>query len=116
MVERPTPPQTFLHLPVTRRPSLVTALMRLDQYLRASRLVLRRTVAQELCAAGAVVVNGTPARSSRAVHPDDRIAINRRGRILTVRVISVPDTKQVSRADASTLYEVLEDTKLNDEV
>jgi ribosomal 50S subunit-recycling heat shock protein len=90
-------------------------LMRLDQYLRASRLVLRRTVAQELCEAGAVAVNGTPARSSRAVHPGDRIAIRRRERILTVRVSSVPDTKQVSRADASTLYEILEDTKLSDE-
>ncbi|MBC7930153.1 MAG: RNA-binding S4 domain-containing protein, partial [Rubrivivax sp.] len=66
--------------------------MRLDQYLRASRLVLRRTVAQELCDAGAVSVNGTPARSSRAVHPGDRIAIRRRERVLTVRVSSVPDT------------------------
>ncbi len=89
--------------------------MRLDQYLRASRLVLRRTVAQELCDAGAVGVNGTPARSSRAVHPGDRIAIRRRERVLNVRVNTVPDTKQVSRADASTLYEVIEDTKLNDE-
>jgi ribosomal 50S subunit-recycling heat shock protein len=89
--------------------------MRLDQYLRASRLVLRRTVAQELCDAGAVAVNGTPARSSRTVRPGDSIAIRRRERVLTVRVLLVPDTKQVSRADAPTLYEILEDTKLNDE-
>jgi ribosomal 50S subunit-recycling heat shock protein len=85
--------------------------MRLDQYLRASRLVLRRTVAQELCEAGAVSVNDVPARSSRAVHPGDRIAIRRRERVLTVRVNSVPDTKQISRADAPTLYEILDDTR-----
>jgi ribosomal 50S subunit-recycling heat shock protein len=99
----------FFHLPFTIYHSPITS-MRLDQYLRASRLVLRRTVAQELCDAGAVSVNGAPARSSRAVHPGDCIAIRRRERVLTVRVNAVPDTKQVSRADAPTLYEVLENT------
>ena len=89
--------------------------MRLDQYLRASRLVLRRTVAQELCDAGAVAVNGTSARSSRTVRPGDHISIRRRDRVLTVRVNAVPDTKQVSRADAPTLYEIIEDARLNDE-
>jgi ribosomal 50S subunit-recycling heat shock protein len=49
--------------------------MRLDQFLRASRLVLRRTVAQELCEAGAVFVNGTPARSSRMVRLGDEITL-----------------------------------------
>ena len=89
--------------------------MRLDQYLRASRLVLRRTVAQELCEAGAVTVNGAPARSSRNVRVDDELTIRRRERALTVRVLSLPQTKQVSRADAPTLYEVISDIELNDE-
>ena len=89
--------------------------MRLDQYLRASRLVLRRTVAQELCEAGAVSVNGAPARSSRAVREGDELTVRRRGRALTVRVLSLPQTKQVSRADAPSLYEVVSDTELNDE-
>ena len=87
--------------------------MRLDQYLRASRLVLRRTVAQELCEAGAVSVNGAPARSSRAVREGDELTIRRRERALTVRVRSLPQTKQVSRADAPSLYEVISDTYLN---
>ena len=90
--------------------------MRLDQYLRASRLVLRRTVAQELCEAGAVSVNGAPARSSRTVREGDEISVRRRERALTVRVLKVPQTKQVSRADASSLYEIVSDIKLNDEV
>jgi ribosomal 50S subunit-recycling heat shock protein len=89
--------------------------MRLDQYLRASRLVLRRTIAQELCEAGAVLVNGAAARSSRTVRKGDELTIRRRERALTVRVLSLPQTKQVSRADASDLYEVVSDIRLNDE-
>jgi ribosomal 50S subunit-recycling heat shock protein len=89
--------------------------MRLDQYLRASRLVLRRTVAQELCEAGAVFVNGAAARSSRNVREGDELSIRRRGRVLTVRVLSLPQTKQVSRADAHSLYEVISDIELKDE-
>jgi ribosomal 50S subunit-recycling heat shock protein len=90
--------------------------MRLDQFLRASRLVVRRTVAQELCEAGAVSVNGAAARSSRTVREGDEISVRRRERALTVRVLTVPQAKQVSRADASSLYEVVSDIRLNDEV
>jgi ribosomal 50S subunit-recycling heat shock protein len=89
--------------------------MRLDQYLRASRLVLRRTVAQELCEAGAVTVNAAPARASRTVRAGDEINIRRRDRALTVRVRTVPETKQVSRAQAPTLYEIIGDTESKDE-
>jgi ribosomal 50S subunit-recycling heat shock protein len=90
--------------------------MRLDLFLRASRLVLRRTVAQELCEAGAVSVNGVPARSSREVRAGDELTVRRRGHALTVRVLSVPQSKQVSRADAPSLYEVVSDINVNDEV
>jgi ribosomal 50S subunit-recycling heat shock protein len=100
-------PFTIFYLPFTA--------MRLDQYLRASRLVIRRSVAQELCAAGAVSVNGAPVRSSRTVRTGDEISIRRRERVLTVRVRTVPDTKQVSRADAPTLYETISDTEVNAE-
>jgi ribosomal 50S subunit-recycling heat shock protein len=89
--------------------------MRVDQFLRASRLVLRRTVAQELCEAGAVEVNGTPARSSRAVREGDRLMIRRRGRLLTVRVASVPAVRQPSKAEAASLYEVLSDERIEDD-
>ncbi len=89
--------------------------MRLDQFLRASRLVLRRTVAQELCEAGAVEVNGTPARSSRAVREGDLIAIRRRGRLLTVRVASVPSVRQPSKAEAASLYEILSDEHVEED-
>ena len=85
--------------------------MRLDQFLRASRLVLRRTVAQELCEAGAVLVNGAPARSSRTVRVGDEITLGRRERLLTARVLAVPTAKQTSKHEAATLYEVVRDER-----
>jgi ribosomal 50S subunit-recycling heat shock protein len=90
--------------------------MRLDQFLRASRLVVRRTVAQELCEAGAVSVNGAAARSSRTVREGDEITVRRRANVLTVRVRTVPQTKQVSRTDAPSLYEIISDVKVNDDL
>lgn len=89
--------------------------MRLDQFLRASRIVVRRTAAQELCEAGAVSVNGAAARSSRTVREGDEITVRRRANALTVRVLTVPQTKQVSRADAPSLYDIVSDIKVEDE-
>jgi ribosomal 50S subunit-recycling heat shock protein len=88
--------------------------MRLDLFLKASRLCPRRSVAQELCDAGAVIINGNRAKAARAVNPGDLITIERRDRVLTVRVESVPQTKQVARAEASSLYAVVEDRKTGD--
>jgi ribosomal 50S subunit-recycling heat shock protein len=83
--------------------------MRLDLFLKASRLVLRRAAAQALCDAGVVSVNDVPAKSSRSLRVGDRIALRRRNRLLTVRVLALPATRQTSRQDASTLYETLSD-------
>ena len=83
--------------------------MRLDIFLKASRLCLRRSIAQELCDAGAVIINGNRAKAARAVKAGDLITIKRRDRVLTVRVESVPQTKQVARSDAASLYTVIED-------
>jgi ribosomal 50S subunit-recycling heat shock protein len=89
--------------------------MRLDQFLRASRIVVRRTSAQELCEAGAVSVGGAAARSSRSVREGDEITVRRRANALTVRVLKIPQTKQVSRADAASLYEIVSDVRIEDE-
>ena len=86
--------------------------MRLDHFLRASRLVVRRTVAQELCEAGAVEVNGAAARSSRAVRAGDEIVLRRRSRLLTVRVLELPAARQTSRAASAALYEVVSDMRV----
>ncbi|MEN3331934.1 MAG: hypothetical protein V7641_1299 [Blastocatellia bacterium] len=80
--------------------------MRLDLFLKLSRLVLRRTIAQQMCEAGAVRLNGTPAKSAREVRVGDEIAIRQRGRITTVRVLDVP-LRPPPKAQAATLYETL---------
>ena len=80
--------------------------MRLDVYLKLSRLVPRRTLAQQMCEAGAVTVNGSRAKSSRDIRAGDELALRQRGRITTVRVLDVPD-KPPSKAQAASLYETL---------
>ena len=79
--------------------------MRLDLFLKLSRLVPRRTLAQQMCEAGAVRLNGSPAKSAHPVRPGDEIVIRQRGRLSTIRVLNVP-AKQVSKAAALSLYEI----------
>lgn len=81
--------------------------MRLDLFLKSSRLILRRSLAQEFCDAGLVKVNGLIAKSAREVKAGDEIEIKRSNRLLKVRVLEIPKTKQVSRQAASSLFEVV---------
>jgi len=89
--------------------------MRLDLFLKASRLCSRRTVAQKFCEAGRVSVNGSTAKSSHAVKAGDEILIRRQHQLTTVRVLSVPTARQTSRRDAGTLYEVLNEEALDED-
>jgi ribosome-associated heat shock protein Hsp15 len=86
--------------------------MRLDLFLKASRLCPRRAVAQALCEAGAVAVNGARAKPARAIRVGDEITLRRPNRLLTVRIIALPLTKQTSRGEASTLYQITGDIAL----
>jgi ribosomal 50S subunit-recycling heat shock protein len=104
----------FLYLRFTIHDSRL--FMRLDLFLKASRLVARRTVAQVLCDAGLVSVNGATAKSSRAVRIRDEISLRRRNHLLTVRVLTLPATRQTSRSDASSLYEILSDVVTPEEM
>ncbi len=79
--------------------------MRLDKYLKVSRLIKRRTVANEACDAGRVTVNGKVARASYDVKVDDEIALTLGTREVRVKVVSVQET--VAKADASSLYTLL---------
>ena len=76
--------------------------MRLDKYLKVSRLIKRRTVANEACDNGLVNVNGKPARASYEVKVGDQISLRFGQRTITVEVVSVQET--VKQADAATLY------------
>jgi ribosomal 50S subunit-recycling heat shock protein len=88
--------------------------MRLDLFLKASRLCPRRSVAQQLCEAGFVLVNGRPAKSSHTVKVGDEISLRWRGRLLVARVLIVPGAKNVSRQEAGGLSEILSDTSLSE--
>jgi ribosomal 50S subunit-recycling heat shock protein len=81
--------------------------MRLDLFLKASRLCPRRTVAQTLCDAGLVFLNDKPAKSSHAVKPGDELILRRHDYVIKVRVLTIPTGRQTSRKDAGTLYELL---------
>ena len=77
--------------------------MRLDKWLKVSRLIKRRTVANEACDNGLVEVNGRPQRASYDVKVGDRIALRFGARTVTVEVLSVQET--VKQAEAATLYQ-----------
>lgn len=79
--------------------------MRLDKYLKVSRLIKRRTVANEACDNGLVSVNGKPARASYEVKAGDRISLRLGAREVTVEVLSVQET--VRQSDAAALYKQL---------
>lgn len=79
--------------------------MRLDKYLKVSRLIKRRTLANEVADAGRVLVNGKPAKASYAVKVGDEIEITFGNRPVKVRVLSIaePKGKDVARE----LFEVI---------
>ena len=79
--------------------------MRLDKYMKVSRLIKRRTVANEACDAGKVLVNDKVARASYDVKVDDVIMLNLGVRQLKVQVVSVQET--VAKNDAPMLYRIL---------
>ena len=76
--------------------------MRLDKYLKVSRIIKRRTVANEVCDAGKVMVNGKVVRASYDVKVDDVIEIDFGTRAIKVKVVSVQDT--VRKEDATNMY------------
>ena len=80
--------------------------MRLDKYLKVSRIIKRRTVANDACDAAHVTVNGRPAKASYDVKVGDMVEITFGGRTLKIRVLDVKET--VGKGDASSLYQVLE--------
>ena len=89
--------------------------MRLDLFLKASRLILRRSLAQQFCDADLVKINGLTAKSSREVKPNDEIEIKRHNRLTKIKVLEVPAQKQISRQSAANLYEIISEENLEDE-
>jgi ribosomal 50S subunit-recycling heat shock protein len=83
--------------------------MRIDKFLKVSRLIKRRTVAKEICEGGKIFLNQKIAKPSAEVKIGDVITLEIGQRLLEVRVINIAAT--VKAAEASALYEVLRDER-----
>ena len=82
-------------------------IMRLDKFLKVSRLIKRRTVANTVSEMGRVLVNGNPAKPAKQLKVGDIIEIEYSNRVEKVEILAIP-TGNVSIQDASKLYKVIE--------
>ena len=85
---------------------LIFTVMRLDKYLKVSRIIKRRTVANEACDNGRVSVNGKVARASYDVKVGDLLEISFGTRLFKAQVTLVAET--VKKDDASLMYKIVE--------
>ncbi|MBQ8458945.1 RNA-binding S4 domain-containing protein [bacterium] len=81
--------------------------MRLDKFLKVSRLIKRRTVANEVSEMGRVFVNGNPSKPAKQIKENDVIEIEFARKTIKAKVIKVP-TGNVSVQEAPTLYELID--------
>ncbi len=81
--------------------------MRLDKFLKVSRLIKRRTVANEVSDMGRVLLNGNPAKPAKQVKENDIITIEYANRTVTAKILKVP-TGNVSIQEAPSLYELID--------
>lgn len=79
--------------------------MRLDKYLKVSRLIKRRTVANDACDAGRILVSGKPARASYEVKCGDVIEVSLGTRNVKARVLRI--TEHAKKDDATEMYELI---------
>ena len=86
--------------------------MRLDKFLKVSRLIKRRTIANEACDGERVSVNGRTAKASYNVKPGDNIDIRFGQRTLSVEVLSV--TEHATKADAPAMYREIPSASLHE--
>lgn len=82
--------------------------MRLDKFLKVSRLIKRRTVANEVSDMGRVLVNNNPAKPAKQIKENDIITIEYANRVVKAKVLKVPTTN-VSVQEAPSLYLLVED-------
>ncbi|SFG19975.1 Ribosomal 50S subunit-recycling heat shock protein, contains S4 domain [Planifilum fulgidum] len=87
-------------------------MMRLDKFLKVSRLIKRRTLAKEVCDQGRVLINGRTAKAGSAVAVGDQITIRFGHKQVTVRVDSLAESPR--KQEAGSMYTLLEEKVLED--
>jgi Ribosome-associated heat shock protein implicated in the recycling of the 50S subunit (S4 paralog) len=85
--------------------------MRLDKYLKVSRIIKRRSVAKEVSDKGRIKVNGILAKSSTDLKINDTIEIRFGNKSLTVRVLEMKDSTK--KEDAVKMYEIISETRID---
>ena len=81
--------------------------MRIDKFLKNSRLIKRRTVANEVSDMGRVLINGNPAKPAKQIKENDIITIEYANRTVNAKILKVPTTN-VSIQEAPSLYELID--------
>ncbi len=90
--------------------------MRLDLFLKTSRLVKRRTVAQEMCGAGRVLVNGQKAKPAKEIGPGDVLRLSYSTRIIDLEVLTVPVSSKNVKSRPEELYRITSDQRIPGDV
>jgi Ribosome-associated heat shock protein implicated in the recycling of the 50S subunit (S4 paralog) len=84
--------------------------VRLDKYLKVSRIIKRRPVAKEVADKGRVKVNGVLAKSSTDLKLNDQVEIRFGNKLLTVKVLEMKDSTK--KEDAIKMYEIINETRI----
>ena len=87
--------------------------MRLDKYLKVSRIIKRRPVAKEVADKGRIKVNGVLAKSSTDLKVNDQIEVRFGNKVLTVKVLEMLDSTK--KEDASKMYEIISETSIEED-
>ncbi|MEN0647526.1 RNA-binding S4 domain-containing protein [Caldifermentibacillus hisashii] len=87
--------------------------MRLDKFLKVSRLIKRRTLAKEVADQGRILINGKTAKASSEVNVGDELEIRFGQRLMTVKIEKLQETTR--KEDADSMYTVMKDERVNQE-
>jgi ribosomal 50S subunit-recycling heat shock protein len=85
--------------------------MRLDKFLKVSRIIKRRPLAKAVCDGGRVRVNDHPTKAGKELHEGDILRIDLKSKVLTCQILSIP-TGNIRAAEASSLYRIISEEKV----
>ena len=80
--------------------------MRIDKFLKVSRILKRRTLAQQACEKGKVIINGREAKPAKQIKAGDEVELQVTGGTVKFRILNIKET--VKKDEASSLYEIIE--------
>jgi ribosomal 50S subunit-recycling heat shock protein len=87
--------------------------MRLDKFLKVSRLIKRRTVAKDVSGAGKILINGRPAKAATDVKVGDKLTLLFGRREVEIEVLEIAETKRADQA--ADMYRILSETAVSDD-